>query len=135
MIRHQQAYQIDALTDWKGSIHQAVLVFQNTHGVYPNIFECNEHTGAQFDFLVNNDLRERDYIRYSGKGSPPKSGDELLLSGFHSENYQLEFATDAELPDMVFRLVYDDEPEWDRSENDEIVRASLNLSEPRDLAE
>lgn len=135
MIRHQQAYKIDALTDWKGSIHEAVLAFHTRHDVYPNIFECNEHTGAQFDFLVNNDLRERDYIRYSGKGIPTKSGDELLLTGFHGENYQLEFATDAELPDMVFRLVYDDEPEWDRSANDEIVGASLNLSKPRDTAE
>lgn len=129
MLKHQQAYRIEEWTDWKNQIDQSVKVFQATHSVYPNILQCNEHTASQFDHLVNMVAGEREKVSHSKTGKPPKDGEDISLDAFMGEGYLLTFALDEELPDQVFRLVYDDNPEWENDDPKLAPKNALRLSQ------
>lgn len=139
MIKHQQAYQISELTEWEATIHQAIELFEQQKGVYPNVFECNTETGSKFDHLVNHELRMRNHLSFPAGMEIPKPSHELVLTGFHSEQYSLQIATDEDLPDLAVRLIYDDAPEWDRPAIKASTGVSLNLvsaySDPRSEGE
>ncbi len=128
MLLHQQAYRIDEWTDWKNQIDQSVKVFHSTHSVYPNIFQCNEHTASQFDHLVNMVAGEREQVSHAKTGVPPKDGEDISLDAFVGAEYLITFALDEELPDQVFRLVYDNDPEWENDAPDQLPKNALRLS-------
>lgn len=128
MLKHQQAYRIDEWTDWKNQIDQSVKVFKSTHSVYPNILQCNDHTASQFDHLVNMVAGEREQVSHAKTGLPPKDGEDISLDAFVGSGYFLTFALDDELPDQVFRLVYDDDPEWENDERNQVPKNSLRLT-------
>ncbi len=128
MLKHQQAYRIDEWTDWKNQIDQSVKVFRATHGVYPNILQCNEHTASQFDHLVNMVAGEREKVSHSKTGVQPKDCEDISLDAFMGGGYLISFALDEELPDQIFRLVYDDDPEWENDDPKQAPKNALRLS-------
>lgn len=115
------------LTEWEATIHRAIELFEQQKGVYPNVFECNTETGSKFDHLVNHELRMRNHLLFPAGMEIPKPTDELVLTGFHSEQYSLLIATDEELPNLAFRIIFDDDPEWDRPAIQASTGVSLNL--------
>jgi hypothetical protein len=40
----------------------------------------------------------------------------ITLSGFDYNNADIDFAIDNQLTDKEFKIIYDDEPEWDEPE-------------------
>lgn len=116
------------LTEWEHTIHRAIELFEKQTGVFPNVFECNTETGSKFDHLVNHELRMRQHLLFTAEGEVPQDSEELVLTGFHGEQYNLQIATDDELPNLAFRLIYDDDPEWDRPAIAASTGASLNLA-------
>ena len=46
----------------------------------------------------------------------PNQTEMISLNGFDCSDADIDFAIDNQLADKQFRLVYDDEPEWDEPE-------------------
>jgi hypothetical protein len=46
-------------------------------------------------------------------GNEADKEDEVKLDGFECKLASIDFACDNQLADKEFRLIYDDEPEWD----------------------
>jgi hypothetical protein len=102
---------------WRETLADAIDDFYEVYSMYPNILEASDHTLSQFDFLVNIMPDERQHVQkkddVTGTISMPGKSETILLSGFDSIYTDIDFAIDNQLADKEFRLVYDDEAEWD----------------------
>ena len=108
-------------TKWSDTIANAIENFYSVYSYYPNILEANDHTFSQFDFLVNvkPDERQRvaDLDDVTGIKRLPDETENILLKSFDfHDDADIDFAVDNQLTDRKFRLIYDDEPEWDKPE-------------------
>jgi hypothetical protein len=107
-------------TKWSKTLADAIDDFQTFCTYYPNILEANDHTFSQFDFLTNVDPNERQNVScmddITGKIKYPDETEKILLRSFSYCNADIDFAVDNQLADKQFRLVYDDEPEWEEPE-------------------
>ena len=108
-------------TKWADTLADAIMDFHNAYTYYPNILEANDHTFSQFNFLTNVVPGERQYCTYkndiTGKKRLPDETEYIRLCCFRLYGADdLDFAVDNELADKEFRLVYDDEPDWDKPE-------------------
>jgi len=108
-------------TKWSDTLASSINDFYKTYTFYPNILEANDHTLSQFDFLTN--VRPDERLRVSGKDDIsgitklPAETEEIKLNSFSFyDAADLDFAVDNQLADKEFRLIYDDEPEWDEAE-------------------
>ena len=77
-----------------------------------------QHTFSQIDFLVNINSDERKYIasvdNITGIKKLPDENENIRLCSFSFRNTaDIDFAIDNQLADKGFRLIYDDEPDWD----------------------
>ena len=124
-MKFQKVYSIKKgeWTRWSDTIADAIKDFCSVYTFYPNILEANDHTFSQFDFLANINpddrrrvTREEDIIGLKFKVFPDET-ENINLSVFNFGNETgLDFAIDNHLPNKEFRLVYDDDPEWDEPE-------------------
>lgn len=92
---------------WKGwdhQIHLSVLAFKNSFGVYPNIFVANSVTFSRMDIVAN-----KNNIQGS-EGKAVGKYETVILSGFSSEDYELEFCLDSKLSDKTYFLIFDSDP-------------------------
>ena len=108
-------------TKWADTVADAVRDFYNVYTFYPNILEANNYTFSQFDFLTNVVPSERQRaVRHDDaeeiKGLPDETENIRLCSFSFRNTADIDFAVDNKLADKEFRLVYDDEPEWDNPE-------------------
>ena len=108
-------------TKWADTLADAIMDFHNAYTYYPNILEANDHTFSQFDFLANVVPDERQRVVHeddvTGIKRLPSETENILLRSFSFyDAADLDFAVDNELADKKFRLVYDDEPDWDELE-------------------
>jgi len=108
-------------TRWSNTIADAIRDFYTVYSFYPNILEANDHTFSQFDFLANVVPNERQCVTttddVTGTTKLADETDDIYLSSFDfCDEADIDFAVDHHLPDKKFRLVYDDEPEWDEQE-------------------
>ena len=108
-------------TKWNHTLAEAINDFYRVYVFYPNILAANDYTFSQFDFLTNVRPDERQYVSckddITGLKKLPKENEEIKLSSFsYDEKADLDFAIDNQLADKEFRLVYDDDPDWDEPE-------------------
>ena len=108
-------------TRWSETLAEAIKDFQSVYTFYPNILQANDHTFSQFDFLANVVPNERQRVTITddvtGTTKLADETEDIYLSGFDfCDEADIDFAVDNHLTDKEFRLVYDDEPEWDEPE-------------------
>ena len=108
-------------TEWNETLADAIDDFHTFYALYPNILQANDYTFSQFDFLVNIIPDERHKVvrvdDVAGTTSLPDKTENILLSGFnYCKTADIDCAVDNQLADKEFRLVYDDESEWDEPE-------------------
>jgi len=104
--------------NWSDTLANAIKDFYDIFKLYPNILQANDYTFSQFDFLTNVDSDERQRVLHeddiTGKTRLPDKTEEIILNSFnYCEKADLDFAVDNQLANKEFRLIYDDEPEWD----------------------
>ena len=122
-MKFQKVYSIKEgeWTRWSDTIADAIRDFCSVYTFYPNILEANDHTFSQFDFLVNIMPNERQRVvctdDVTGTTKLPDEIENILLRSFDfCDEADIDFAVDNQLADKKFRLIYDDEPEWDEQE-------------------
>ena len=124
-MKFEKVYSIkkDEWMKWSDTIAAAIRDFCSVYTFYPNILEANDHTLSQFDFLTNINpvdrqrvIREADISGIRFKVLPDETENILLNSFNFGKKADIEFAVDNHLAEKEFRLVYDDEPEWDEPE-------------------
>jgi len=99
---------------------EAIENFYDVFSYCPNILEANDHTLSQFNFLTDVVMEKR---------LSDKTVQIFLCSFRHWQyNEDIYFAVDNQLADREFRLIYDDEPEWDEPEIPE--KCPVNEFEP-----
>jgi len=111
-------------TKWNKTLASAIDDFCCTYLYNPNILEANDHTLSQFDFLVNFKPNERQRVfredDFTGLKITPDETENIVLNSFSycdiDCDIDIDFAVDNRLSNREFRLVYDDEPEWDEPE-------------------
>jgi hypothetical protein len=89
--------------------------------------EANEHTFSQFDFLTNVMPGEKQRCTKIDdvKTSKNDKNEDITLDSFTSLCASVDFATDNRLKDKEFRLVYDDEDDWDEQEQTDSPHGSI----------
>jgi len=124
-MKFEKVYSIEdgKWTRWSNTIADAIKDFCSVYTFYPNILEANDHTFSQFDFLANINpvdrqrvIREEDILGIRFKVLPDETENIYLNCFDFSNKADIDFAVDHHLADKEFRLVYDDEPEWDEPE-------------------
>jgi hypothetical protein len=117
-MKLEKLYLIEKWVDWNRLISDAIHDFFSSFSYYPNILEANEHTFSQFDFLVNEmpDEKQNAQRMDDGKTSKADENEYISLSSFENSCASVDFAVDNQLKDKEFRLVYDDEADWDEQE-------------------
>jgi len=120
-IEKLYSIKIGKWTEWSETLANAIKDFHITYSLYPNILQANDYTFSQFDFLVNINPAERQQVvvedDLTGIMKLPNKKENIILSGFDFRNLaDIDFAVDNQLTDKEFRLVYDDDPEWDETE-------------------
>jgi hypothetical protein len=125
-MKIEKTYSIKkgAWTQWTHTLADAIDDFYKIYRYYPNILEANDHTLSQFDFLVNINPDERQHVvqddDVTGITKLPDKTENIVLNSFDYCNIaDIDFAIDNQLADKAFRLVYDDDPEWDTPEWDQ----------------
>jgi len=108
-------------TKWSETLADAIDDFHIIYSLYPNILQANDYTFSQFDFLVNIIPDERRQVikeeDVTGAISLPDRTENISLKSFdYCDLTGIDFAVDNLLADKKFRLVYDDESEWDEPE-------------------
>ena len=108
-------------TEWSETLADAIDDFHIVYSLYPNILQANDYTFSQLDFLVNITPDERKQVviedDITGTISLPGKTENITLKSFDYCNFaDIDFAVDNQLADKEFKLVYDDEPEWDNPE-------------------
>ena len=108
-------------TKWSDILADAIDNFYTTHSLYPNILQANDYTFSQFDFLVNIMPDEKQKVvredDVTGTMELPDKTEDIYLKSFdYCDLADIDFAVDNLLADKEFKLVYDDEPEWDEPE-------------------
>ena len=121
-MKIEKIYSIgeDKWEEWGKTIADAINDFYRNYAFQPNILEANKHTFSQFDFLSNVNPKDRERVAnvddVTGKTKLPDKEENILLNGYNYCDTEIEFAVDNLLSDKEFRLIYDDEPEWDEPE-------------------
>jgi hypothetical protein len=107
-------------TKWSDTLAEAIRDFLSVYTFYPNFIEASEHTLSQFDFLttVRQDERQRVVIEddVTGITRLPDKTEEIALGSFSFRDQDIDFVVDCQLADKKFRLVYDDDPDYDEPE-------------------
>jgi len=127
MLKFQKQFQITSWDKWKKDISKAVNDFAIEFSIHPNILQTNGQTGSQIDSIVNMDEKERINVTDIKNTKKPREGEGIILDAFYGDGYNLEFALDDHLPDQVFRLIYDDSPEWEEDIPDNTPKMALQL--------
>jgi hypothetical protein len=118
-------------TGWNKTISDSIDDFFASYSYYPNILEANDYTYSTIDFLVNEMPGEKQNVSktdgFSNKKTIPSQDEYVKLSGFNNITASLEFATDNELKDKEFRLIYDSDPDFDDEEAIDVPVEELEL--------
>jgi hypothetical protein len=120
-MKFEKMYDIKEWARWDAFVFDSVKNFSETFSCKPNILQANEHTFAQIDFLTNISSGQKKNVIDTRTGNKAGEEDEVKLDGFECELASIDFSCDNELADNEFRLIYDDEPEWDEPEKEDNV--------------
>ncbi|GHT11408.1 hypothetical protein AGMMS4956_04390 [Bacteroidia bacterium] len=134
-MKKEKMYTFQKWERWSHAIASAMEDFWNTFHLQPGILEASEHTLSQFDYLTNINPQDRKNAHRDKGYTPPRlTGraleEEIKLYGYSKTGIDLDFAVDEQLADMMFRLVYDDDAEWE--EDDKITPEVPDFDERED---
>ncbi|GBU28521.1 hypothetical protein R84B8_02080 [Treponema sp. R8-4-B8] len=99
--------KITRISQWADIIAMKVADFREEKGVYPNILLANTSTYDKIDKYYK---KHPENLIYDGcEESPEFDG----LSGFYTSEYNLDFCIDNDITINHFRLVFDENPDFD----------------------
>ena len=112
---------------WAKGIHQAIHVFNEMTGTWPNILLANEYTFARIDLLAG--LDEGNIVAEPVH----KDQDEDLpldewksLSGFRTGDCKVTFCLAANLADGEFELIHDPDPDGESEDEEEVEEENIS---------
>lgn len=106
MIVQRSDFTLDSLKAWDHQVDLAVRDFKRRFGCFPNLLVANEVTFKRIDIRSN---KEKVLGEKGEKVGPSQY---VRLSGFATDEYNLDFCLDDSLSDLVFTLILDsEEPE------------------------
>ncbi|MEI6152872.1 MAG: hypothetical protein WCR01_10615 [Bacteroidota bacterium] len=121
-------YEFIKWNDWDHCIADSIKDFHQIYNLYPNILLANRHTYSQIDFITSiNEEKKNNLLLVVDENignyldSLISENDEFgTITSFSEDNCELFFAiaTEPELTDKEFVLLYDDDPDGDGDEDD-----------------
>jgi hypothetical protein len=122
----EEEAQFDDYESWDDTLYLIANVFKQKHSIYPNIMLASEATYNHIDENVRkNGIK---HLEYEGDENPPPEF--KGLSSFSTEDFEVNFCLDNDLPENIFHLVYDDDPSFDGEDLDENGQLDHNLMFP-----
>ena len=124
-MNFEKKYLFNNWNDWNHTIFESAEDFQEVYGYSPNILLANNYTFSQIDFIANinpdigKDVSREDDVT-GVKEFALEIGEDFGISSFQSDHHDIAFCLDHDLLDKEFILIYDDEPEDDDSEGDDV---------------
>lgn len=110
-------YKIDLWSKWNEFVSAAIDDFIITFNHRPEILIANVHTHSQIDFIVNIKPDDRKKVlkenTETGEIIRPAREDDIVIDEFTYADCELTFCVNDELEDKYFRLVYDDDNEFE----------------------
>ena len=104
---------ISRISRWADIIAMKVVDFHEEKGVYPNILLANISTFERIDKYCK---KHPENLVYEGSEQSPEFDG---LSGFYTSEYNLDFCIDNDIAINHFRLIFDENPDFDGEENNE----------------
>jgi len=121
-------YEFIKWNDWDHCVAKSINDFHQIYSLYPNILLANRHTHSQINFIttINEEKKNNLHLVVDENignylDSIISENDETVrITSFSENNCELFFAiaTEPELTDKEFVLLYDDDPDGDGDEDD-----------------
>lgn len=112
------SFVLEDWSDWDVQIEKQAEAFAKEHEVYPNLMAASE---ATFERL-NKEAKESQRRERAEDAEPlEKEEEEGELESFASGNFELTFCLSPEAAEGEFLLIFDPDPEFLESEEDESV--------------
>ena len=105
----RERYAFADIAEWPHELNDAVLSFEERHGVYPNLISGSEELYRTIDVLVQED---RENVVNDSREHPP-DGEDFELGSFGTEEYSVEFTLSETTSAPDFLLIYDENPSFD----------------------
>jgi len=102
--------KITRISQWADIIAMKVADFREEKGVYPNILLANVSTYDKIDAYCK---KHPENLVYDGQEELPEFDG---LSGFYTSEYNLDFCIDNDIAANHFRLVFDENLDFDGEE-------------------
>jgi hypothetical protein len=120
-MKIEKKYEINKWSEWDSEIFEFANDFFATHLYYPNVLIANEYTFSQFDFIANiNRQKFKNIYKVDLIGNRKQEINEnksFKLTGYIAENIDIEFSLDNNTKDKQILLIFDDEPDWESSDD------------------
>ncbi len=119
-------YEFTRWNEWDHCISDSIQDFYQVFRIYPNVLLANTHTHTQIDFITTYDESKKNNAHHIVDENIDRyldaianSDEEVYLTGYSNDNCHLVFAiaTEPELADKEFVLLFDDEPDGDDDED------------------
>ncbi|MCC5815798.1 MAG: hypothetical protein JJT78_13680 [Leptospira sp.] len=109
----QKTFTIKNFQKWDHLIYKNAIAFQEKYGVYPNVLLACVDTFREIDTVANFIARNkiRDETIAANYTNPPQ-GNFANLSGFYTEDFEIDFAIEDSLEIGKMKLVFDSDPDW-----------------------
>ena len=128
---YSKKYEFVAWNEWDHCISDAIVDFYQVYKRNPNILLANKHTYSQIDFITNvNEVKKNNAHLVVDKhiddylDSLTSEKDAVSLTSFKKGDCKLIFAiaTEPELGNKDFVLLYDDDTDGDDDDNLPVTR-------------
>lgn len=110
-------YDINSPISWDDQVYEALKLFYAAYQQQATILMANSLTLEQFDIFINLlPDQEKPYVAMQEtKNEVPQTSEEDggRTIWFSSLIRRLDFAVDDDMQDRAFRLIYDEEVEWE----------------------
>lgn len=135
-LKFRKKFTIQNFLEWDHEIFEQTMKFYEKFRIYPNILLANSETYHQIDLTAN--FITRKYIRdetHSANYKNPPYGSFVQLSGFSSQDFELDFALDENLKLGKVQLIFEQDPDWggeevwdDLNDDWDIVNHTMKVS-------
>jgi len=108
---------------WDDELYDAVNEFYDEFSIYPNIMSAMPMVYKEIDTMVLEDLENV----VNGQWEHPEPGNEVSLSGFFTDEFEIDFTINDITPSPGFLLIYDEDPGFNgvpETINDGIITVS-----------
>jgi hypothetical protein len=106
---NKKTFTFKTLIEWAKELNDAIYIYKNQYGVFPNIMLASETTYKRIDLIANT---KAENINGDGSNNMPIIPENFVsLSGFASNEYNVDMCIADDLSLFEFVLIYDNDPD------------------------